>query len=144
MSPDGSPRAHALSTRSVWLDRGATSTLLATDLPQPGLGFVVASRSASVGVEDGIGSFWLVLRGGAHVTSRDGRFWLGPGAWIAFGKEARHFPSHAELAEAVRQELDAEVTVLVKGSRSMQMEQVVKALLADGDLSNSGAPGAHG
>lgn len=89
MSPDGSPRAHALSTRSVWLDRGATSTLLATDLPQPGLGFVVASRSASVGVEDGIGSFWLVLRGGAHVTSRDGRFWLGPGAWIAFGKEAR-------------------------------------------------------
>ena len=88
MSPDGSPRTPALSTRSVWLDRGATTNITAADLPHQGLGFVAASRSATVGVEEGIGSFWLVLRGAAHVSGRDGRFWLGPGAWIAFGKEA--------------------------------------------------------
>jgi AraC family transcriptional regulator len=89
MSPDGSPRVPVLASRSLWLDRGATSSVAAADLPQPGLGFLVASRSATIGVEDGIGSFWLVLRGAAHVTSREGRFGLGPGAWIAFGKEAR-------------------------------------------------------
>jgi UDP-N-acetylmuramoyl-tripeptide--D-alanyl-D-alanine ligase len=45
----------------------------------------------------------------------------------AFGN-GRHFASHDALAQAVRAELPADAVVLVKGSRFMQMERVVKAL----------------
>ncbi len=48
----------------------------------------------------------------------------------AFGAGARHFESHVELTASLRAELEAGVTVLIKGSRSMHMEQVVQALLA--------------
>lgn len=48
----------------------------------------------------------------------------------SFGAGARHFASHAELAGAIADELTAEVTVLVKGSRSAQMERVAQLLLA--------------
>lgn len=44
----------------------------------------------------------------------------------AFG--CRHFASLDELLAAVRSEVTADTTVLVKGSRFMQMERVVKAL----------------
>ena len=46
-----------------------------------------------------------------------------------FGSNARHFTDRRELAMALRQVLVAGDTVLVKGSRSAQMEQVVAALL---------------
>jgi AraC family transcriptional regulator len=88
MSPDGSPRSPALPLRSLWLDRGANASVAVADLPNPGVGFVAASRSASVAVDEGIGAFWLVLRGAAHVTSREGRFWLRAGEWIAFARDA--------------------------------------------------------
>jgi AraC family transcriptional regulator len=88
MSPDGTLRSNALPTRSLWLDRGATANVTAADLPHQGLGFVVASRSATIAVDEGIGVFWMVLRGAAHVASREGRFWLRPGAWIAFARDA--------------------------------------------------------
>ncbi len=48
----------------------------------------------------------------------------------SFGAGGRHFGSHAELAEALTHELAAGITVLVKGSRSAQMERVAQALLA--------------
>lgn len=48
----------------------------------------------------------------------------------AFGKGAQHFDTHAALAEALRAELDEHATVLIKGSRSMRMEEVVSKLLA--------------
>ena len=43
----------------------------------------------------------------------------------AFGNGALHFDNHATLAEALRAELGPQTTVLVKGSRVMQMERVV-------------------
>lgn len=89
MSPDGSPRSPALSPRSLRFDRGATASIGVDDLPGRGIGFVVASRSASVAIDDGLGAFWLVLRGAAHVSSREGRFWLRAGEWIAFARDAR-------------------------------------------------------
>ena len=50
----------------------------------------------------------------------------------AFGADGRHFESQAALIEALRADLTDAVTVLVKGSRSSRMEQVVTALVAEG------------
>lgn len=49
-----------------------------------------------------------------------------------FGKGALHFDSQDALIEALREELTRDATVLVKGSRSMGMERVVKALTGEG------------
>lgn len=45
----------------------------------------------------------------------------------AFGEGASHFPDIDTLQRQLAGELDAHTTVLVKGSRSMQMERVVQA-----------------
>ncbi len=45
-----------------------------------------------------------------------------------FGVGARHFDDAAVLAEAIKPQLSAQVTVLVKGSRFMKMERVVDLL----------------
>ena len=60
-------------------------------------------------------------------------FALGPlssHACAAFGPGARHFESLEALIAALAPRLNADVTVLVKGSRFMQMERVVERLLA--------------
>ncbi len=49
-------------------------------------------------------------------------------AAIAFGEGARHFSDKETLAKAVAALLTSETTVLVKGSRSSRMEEVVNAL----------------
>jgi UDP-N-acetylmuramoyl-tripeptide--D-alanyl-D-alanine ligase len=46
----------------------------------------------------------------------------------SFGQGARHFPDHAALIEALESDLAPAATILVKGSRFMQMERVVAAL----------------
>ena len=45
-----------------------------------------------------------------------------------FGSGARHFECIEDLQDALEQELDADTTVLVKGSRFMKMEHVVQYL----------------
>jgi UDP-N-acetylmuramoyl-tripeptide--D-alanyl-D-alanine ligase len=47
----------------------------------------------------------------------------------AFGTGGRHFTDQAALVEALRAEAGADLTVLVKGSRSRRMERVVEALI---------------
>jgi UDP-N-acetylmuramoyl-tripeptide--D-alanyl-D-alanine ligase len=47
----------------------------------------------------------------------------------AFGKNAQHFEDYETLIASLKPYLTPEVTVLIKGSRSMKMETVVKALL---------------
>jgi UDP-N-acetylmuramoyl-tripeptide--D-alanyl-D-alanine ligase len=61
----------------------------------------------------------------------------------AFGAEALHFETHARLAAALLDDLDADVTILVKGSRSMHMEEVVQALLAPGPGPMTGTVDTH-
>ena len=46
-----------------------------------------------------------------------------------YGEEAQHFESPEALAQALRPQLTADTTVLVKGSRFMRMERVVALLL---------------
>jgi UDP-N-acetylmuramoyl-tripeptide--D-alanyl-D-alanine ligase len=47
----------------------------------------------------------------------------------AFGKDAKHFDSIESLVSALKTKMKQGVTVLVKGSRFMQMERVVKELI---------------
>lgn len=46
----------------------------------------------------------------------------------AFGEQARHFGTQAELIEALGAEQDTNTTILIKGSRSAAMENIVAAL----------------
>ena len=48
----------------------------------------------------------------------------------AFGAGAQHFQRIEDLLEALKPELDASCTVLVKGSRFMRMERVVNDLVS--------------
>jgi len=51
----------------------------------------------------------------------------------AFGAGARHFTRIEDLLAEIENALAPDVTVLVKGSRFMQMERVVKAFAVDGE-----------
>ena len=56
---------------------------------------------------------------------------LGPLARLAaqqFGDQAESFDDHQALGQYLRDLLNSETTVLIKGSRAMQMEQIVKEL----------------
>ena len=71
----------------------------------------------------------------AH-TAGIARLWtvgrLSAEASRAFGHAARHFDDQAALAAALRAELHAGVTCLVKGSRSAAMERVIDQLEQEG------------
>ena len=67
----------------------------------------------------------------ARAARLDGLFTLGElsaHAARAFGPGARHFAAFDELMRALQPLAAREVTLLVKGSRSMRMERVVRAL----------------
>ena len=53
---------------------------------------------------------------------------LSKNAVTAFGENAVHFETVEALAESLKSMMNAETTVLVKGSRSMRMERVVDAI----------------
>ena len=51
----------------------------------------------------------------------------------AFGENAQWFANRADLISCLRDELNAEMTLLVKGSRAMHMETIVSALCDDSE-----------
>jgi UDP-N-acetylmuramoyl-tripeptide--D-alanyl-D-alanine ligase len=59
----------------------------------------------------------------------------------AFGTGAMHFERIQELLAELENELTAETTVLVKGSRFMQMERVVQSFIEAPDGPAAGAQG---
>lgn len=69
---------------------------------------------------------------GAYAVGKvDALYAVGPlmtHAVKAFGQDARHFASQSELIEALGAEQDKNTTILIKGSRSAAMENVVVAL----------------
>ncbi len=70
----------------------------------------------------GIGRMYTLGELSAHATQ-------------AFGAGARHFTRIEDLLAEVENALDADVTVLVKGSRFMRMERVVKSFEVQSDES---------
>ena len=52
----------------------------------------------------------------------------------AFGENGHFYEQQQQLVEALLPQLNKEVTVLVKGSRSSRMERVVEALCAQGEM----------
>ncbi|WNW11692.1 UDP-N-acetylmuramoyl-tripeptide--D-alanyl-D-alanine ligase [Pseudomonas sp. DTU_2021_1001937_2_SI_NGA_ILE_001] len=69
---------------------------------------------------------------GAYAVGKvDALYAVGPlmrHAAEAFGPQARHFATQAELIAALQGEQDSNTTLLIKGSRSAAMEHVVAAL----------------
>lgn len=69
---------------------------------------------------------------GAYAAGKvDALYAVGPlmaHAVEAFGQDARHFANQADLIEALGAEQDKNTTLLIKGSRSAAMENVVVAL----------------
>lgn len=55
----------------------------------------------------------------------------------AFGTQGLHFQTFEALVDAVKKEMHAGACVLVKGSRSMQMERVVEAVVEDKKLGST-------
>ncbi|WP_426149834.1 UDP-N-acetylmuramoyl-tripeptide--D-alanyl-D-alanine ligase [Pseudomonas sp. DC3000-4b1] len=69
---------------------------------------------------------------GAYAQGKvDALYAVGPlmaNAVQAFGENARHFDTQADLIQALASEQAADTTILIKGSRSAAMEHVVAAL----------------
>ncbi len=61
---------------------------------------------------------------------------LTKGAVESFGRGAVHYASKAELLSAIQSELKQNVTILVKGSRGMKMEEVVSGLITSEQEAN--------
>jgi UDP-N-acetylmuramoyl-tripeptide--D-alanyl-D-alanine ligase len=95
----------------------------------PGKRVFVMGDMGEVG--DAGGQFHDELGGYAKSQGIDRLFCLGPQSIATahnFGEGGQHFNRVEDLIRAVRPELDATTTVLVKGSRFMRMERVVDAL----------------
>jgi len=78
-----------MQLKSIWVDRGEAQDKLGQDDPSGSWKLAAISRSASLGVGDNHGSFWLVLRGSAQIDCREGRLLLNAGEWIALDRDSR-------------------------------------------------------
>jgi AraC family transcriptional regulator len=79
----------AMQLKSIWVDRGEAQDKLGQEDPTTCWNIAAISRSASLGIGDNQGSFWLVLRGGAQVDCREGRLLLKAGDWIALDRDSK-------------------------------------------------------
>jgi AraC family transcriptional regulator len=78
-----------MQLKSIWVDRGEAQDKSGQDEPAGTWKMAAISRSATFGVGDNHGSFWLVLRGGVQVDCREGRLLLKAGDWIALDRDSR-------------------------------------------------------
>jgi UDP-N-acetylmuramoyl-tripeptide--D-alanyl-D-alanine ligase len=100
----------------------------------PGRRWLVMGDLAELG--DAAASLHAEVGDRARTAGIDKLWCCGPlsrSAVDAFGPQGRHFEDRQALAGALIQAVAAGDTVLVKGSRSARMEQVVAALLAAGE-----------
>jgi UDP-N-acetylmuramoyl-tripeptide--D-alanyl-D-alanine ligase len=113
---------------------GSFAAAIATLAAEPGERVLVMGDMAELGsdaerLHADIGA--LARRSGVQRLYAVGR--LSRAAADAFGAGATHYADQAQLVDALRAELRAGVVLLVKGSRSSAMDQVVRALCGDED-----------
>ncbi len=125
--------------------RAAISVLAQSDVEKPGgkrvlvlgdmgeLGNNAAMLHAEIGAEARSAGIEKLYALGA----------LSVNAVRAFGCGARHFERIEDLQKALEDELDADTTVLVKGSRFMKMERVVEYLVSGKREVGSGKTASH-
>jgi AraC family transcriptional regulator len=77
-----------MELQTLWLDRADVQDKLGQD-GAPACHLAALSRSASLGLAEGQSSFWLVLRGDAQLSCREGTFALQAGDWIAVDRDSR-------------------------------------------------------
>ncbi|MFZ5509346.1 MAG: UDP-N-acetylmuramoyl-tripeptide--D-alanyl-D-alanine ligase [Pseudomonadota bacterium] len=109
--------------------RAAIDVLAST----PGRKILVLGDMGEIGERSG--QFHDEVGGYAKSQGVDLLFALGEYSEAAarnFGGGGQHFAQVEDLIQALRPELDADTTVLVKGSRFMRMERVADAIAADG------------
>lgn len=98
----------------------------------PGRHWLVLGDMAELGAE--AAEYHVKAGRAARQAGVERLFAVGPLAREAarsFGRGARHFESRDALVEALEPVLEADVTLLVKGSRSMGMESVVQAVTGE-------------
>ncbi|MFW5452593.1 UDP-N-acetylmuramoyl-tripeptide--D-alanyl-D-alanine ligase [Thioalkalivibrio sulfidiphilus] len=131
---DDSYNANPASTRAaleVLAGHGGERCMVLGDMGE--LGEEGAEMHAEIGArarELGIEHFHAVGPLSAHAVR-------------AFGEGAQHHADQAALIEALRPLLHADMTVLVKGSRSQRMERVVQALQAGANNNHNNGGAAH-
>ncbi len=111
---------------------GSFAAAIATLAAEPGERVLVMGDMAELGsdaerLHADVGA--LAKRNGIQRLRAVGA--LSRAAVAAFDGGALHYPDQATLLDALRAELRAGVTMLVKGSRSSAMDKVVAGLLAD-------------
>lgn len=110
----------------------------------PGRKFLVLGDMGEVGTQGA--AFHEEVGVYARAAGIDGLYALGALAAVtvrAFGAGARHYPHIEELLADVESALGPRTTLLVKGSRFMQMERVVRGIeVAAGNPANGGANNA--
>ncbi|TBR14498.1 MAG: UDP-N-acetylmuramoyl-tripeptide--D-alanyl-D-alanine ligase [Lysobacter sp.] len=138
---------HRMSTGATLIDDsynanpGSLAAAIDTLAAMPGESWLVLGDMRELGDDA------AALHAQAGVRAREAGivrlYGLGPlsaEAVRAFGAHARHFDTHAALADSLRADLTSGVRVLVKGSRGSAMDRIVAALLpADG---HEGSPHA--
>jgi UDP-N-acetylmuramoyl-tripeptide--D-alanyl-D-alanine ligase len=109
---------------------GSASAAIATLALQSGERWLVLGDMAELGAN--AAAMHAQIGEQARAAGIDKLFAVGTlsqNAARAFGRGAQHFADQAQLIDALRAQLHAGVTVLVKGSRSSAMERVVAGLL---------------
>jgi UDP-N-acetylmuramoyl-tripeptide--D-alanyl-D-alanine ligase len=128
-----SPRGWVLFDDSYNANPGSALAAVATLALQPGERWLVLGNMGELGPdaaalharigraarEQGIARLYAVGELAAHAAE-------------AFGSEAQVFPDQTALIEALRRDLHAGVSALVKGSHASHMENVVAALVGGG------------
>jgi len=127
---------------------GSFAAALEVLIAQPGAHWLVLGDMAELGASgEALHRMVGDLARDSHVARLFALGKLSRAAADAFGAGAAHFESRAALIEALHDALGADasagINVLIKGSRSMRMEQVVEALLDNGKPRTPGAEHDH-
>lgn len=78
-----------METQVAWGDRGHALKLSPRSLRDESSALLVVSRTASAVLSLPAASVWLVLRGGAEVECREGRYPLRAGDWLSLQRDER-------------------------------------------------------